>query len=302
MNTAGREFFRCNRSGADAGNSQRRILRTKAKLGEIVPPTRPSKRVIHAAMRALVLCCLIAVPAVAAPTSPAEQPVDFVRDVQPILSEHCLKCHGPEKQKSAYRLDVKKIAIEGGESSAPNIVPGKSADSPLIHYVAGLDADMVMPPKKGDGKRLTSAEIGILRRWIDDGAGWPETASAKVQDPLDWWSLKPLVAGKGSIDDFIRAKLAGYGLDDVAAKPTDARCAAGCISTLPACRRRRKNLRHTSPISPPTNTSASSIACSPRRATANAGRGTGSMSSTTATRTATTRTSRDRTPGRIATT
>ena len=139
-------------------------------------------------------------------------PVDFVRDVQPIFAQHCVSCHGPEKQKSEYRVDVKHIAIRGGDSSSPNIVPGKSGESPLIKYVAGLDDDMLMPPKKSDAKRLTSAQVGTLRRWIDDGAEWPDSASAKVVDKKDWWSLKPIAVNGGSVDAFINAKLAEKGL------------------------------------------------------------------------------------------
>lgn len=53
--------------------------------------------------------------------------VEFARDVQPILRRACLHCHGPGKQKGEYRLDLRQIALKGGESYAPNIIPGKSA-------------------------------------------------------------------------------------------------------------------------------------------------------------------------------
>lgn len=141
---------------------------------------------------------------------PANRPVDFVQDIQPLFQAKCAKCHGVEKQKAEYRLDVKSIALKGGESHAPNIVPGKSSASPLIHFVAGLDAEVKMPPK---GEPLSAAEIGLLRRWIDDGAAWPEAASAQVVNKKDWWSLKPLVmptvpAPDGNpIDAFISVKL-----------------------------------------------------------------------------------------------
>ncbi|MFM2164713.1 MAG: hypothetical protein RL325_1150, partial [Planctomycetota bacterium] len=141
--------------------------------------------------------------------------VDFEREIAPILAAKCLPCHGPDKQRSGYRLDVRSIALEGGESSAPNIRPGDSASSPLVRYVSGLDPDMTMPPK---GERLTDAEIALVRRWIDEGAAWPESASARVADPLDWWSLKPIVRPDApadpseAIDAFIRARLAREGL------------------------------------------------------------------------------------------
>lgn len=124
---------------------------------------------------------------------PAARTVDFVRDVRPILQEHCTGCHGPEKQKSGYRLDSRDAAIRGGDSGDAAILVGKSDASPLIHFVAGLDEDKPMPPKKSDKPRLTADEIGILRAWIDHGAAWLEDASLAKRDPLDWWSLKPIV-------------------------------------------------------------------------------------------------------------
>ena len=163
---------------------------------------------------------------------PAQRPVDFRKDIEPIIQRACQKCHGAEKQKSGYRLDLKSSALTAGDNYAPNIHPGKSAESPLIHFVAGLDPDMKMPSK---GDPLTSDEIGLLRAWIDQGASWPEDGAKS--DPLDWWSLKPLTAELGTrngspemhrpplvpdattsaergnpIDAFIRAKLAERGL------------------------------------------------------------------------------------------
>ena len=69
----------------------------------------------------------------------AARPVDFVGDVQPIFTAHCYRCHGAKKQKSDYRLDTEKTALSGG-SIGGAIVPGNSAESLLIHYVAGIDS------------------------------------------------------------------------------------------------------------------------------------------------------------------
>jgi mono/diheme cytochrome c family protein len=146
--------------------------------------------------------------------------VDFAREIAPILESKCLPCHGPEKQRSGYRVDVRAIALEGGEYSAPNIVPGNAAKSPLYLYVSGGDPEMEMPPK---GEPLNSAEIDLIKRWIDEGANWPESVSAKVADPRDWWSLQPIVPTSAqpslkddathSIDGFIRARLRDAGLE-----------------------------------------------------------------------------------------
>jgi mono/diheme cytochrome c family protein len=139
--------------------------------------------------------------------------VDFVREVKPIFEKHCYECHGAKKQKNDYRLDIKTTALTGGEDHAPNIVPGKSGESPLFRFVSGTDEKLAMPPKS----KLSNAEVDVLKRWIDEGAVWPEGADvAKVEDRLDWWSFKPLpekVSGQqANIDGFIRAKLTDLGL------------------------------------------------------------------------------------------
>jgi hypothetical protein len=100
--------------------------------------------------------------------------VDFVRDISPILENNCLRCHGPEKSKSKFRLDNREAALKGGEGGV-DILPGKSAQSPLIHYVTHLVADMEMPPI-GKGDQLTSQQVSLLRAWIDQGAVWGKGA------------------------------------------------------------------------------------------------------------------------------
>ena len=140
----------------------------------------------------------------------ADGPVDFARDIQPLLADRCVKCHGAEKQKSDLRLDAKAFAMRGGDSGKV-IEPGKSAESRLIHLVAGLEEDTVMPPKGG---RLTAAQIGLLRAWIDQGANWPDEKKVRSEH----WSLQPLRApavpgnGGSEIDAFIRARLEKDGL------------------------------------------------------------------------------------------
>ena len=101
---------------------------------------------------------------------PAEVKIDFARDIQPILDTSCIRCHGPEKPKSRFRLDNREAALKGGEHGV-DIIPGSSAGSPLIHFVAGLVPDMQMPPP-GKGEPLTTNQIALLRAWIDQGAVW----------------------------------------------------------------------------------------------------------------------------------
>ncbi|HWF18549.1 MAG TPA: c-type cytochrome domain-containing protein [Verrucomicrobiae bacterium] len=101
---------------------------------------------------------------------PAGVQVNFSRDIQPIFETSCLRCHGPEKPKSKFRLDNRVAALKGGDDGV-DILPGNSAKSPLIHYVAGLVEDMEMPPQ-GKGKKPTTQQISLLRAWIDQGAVW----------------------------------------------------------------------------------------------------------------------------------
>ena len=183
----------------------RKFMKSRGCAGASAVAVASSRR----GRRAAILAgALVPALAVAAP--------DFVRDVRPIFEAHCIKCHGPEKQKSGYRLDVKAIALNGGDSGTPNIVPGLGATSPLMKFIAGEVEDMRMPPK---GEPLAPAEIATLKAWIDSGAAWPDSASAAVADPLDWWSLKPLAAvtppagAQNPVDAFVRAKLTAQGLN-----------------------------------------------------------------------------------------
>ncbi|MEZ5304639.1 MAG: PSD1 and planctomycete cytochrome C domain-containing protein [Verrucomicrobiales bacterium] len=158
------------------------------------------------------LIATTAIALVAAAISPGAEPVDFVRDVRPIFEARCYGCHGPEKQKSGLRLDVRAAALAGGEYHAPNIVPGDPARSNLIRFIKGEDEKIRMPEK---GAPLTAAEIDTLVAWVQQGAAWPDGVDrAKLEDRRDHWSFKPLAKFDGGrpLDSFVAAKLAENGL------------------------------------------------------------------------------------------
>src|SRR5690606_13364892 len=98
-------------------------------------------------------------------------PVDFVHEIRPIFEKHCYECHSGEKRKSGLRLDVKAAALKGGDHHGPDIVPGDPSGSPLIHLVASEKEEERMPPR---GNGLATAEIELLRKWIAEGAVWPD--------------------------------------------------------------------------------------------------------------------------------
>lgn len=101
---------------------------------------------------------------------PAKRVVEFAKEIKPMFRDTCYKCHGASRKESGLRLDRRDDALNGGDGG-PAFVAGKSAESLLIKYVAGVDPDVVMPP---EGDRLTDEQIGLLRAWIDQGAKWPE--------------------------------------------------------------------------------------------------------------------------------
>src|SRR5262249_28891831 len=106
-----------------------------------------------------------------APAISAQQPIDFNREIRPILSNKCYACHGPDdgKREAGLRLDNAKIATSKLESGVVAIVPHKPGASELIRRIRSVDDDERMPPAKF-GKPLSQAEIAALRKWIEQGA------------------------------------------------------------------------------------------------------------------------------------
>jgi hypothetical protein len=135
----------------------------------------------------------------------AKTKIDFARDVEPLLSKRCYVCHGAQQQMSGLRLDTRDAAIKGGASGVV-IKPGDSAGSRLVRLISGMEKK-VMPPA---GARLSAAEVGVLRAWIDQGAAYSLRSAGhwsfqKIQRPK-------VPAGVNAIDYFIRERLTREGL------------------------------------------------------------------------------------------
>ena len=102
--------------------------------------------------------------------APCSAAVDYVREVKPLLAEHCYKCHGASQQKSGLRLDTAAFALKGGENG-PALKSGKSAESLVIQTTRDThDSIARMPYKKPP---LSDSQIGLLAKWIDEGASAP---------------------------------------------------------------------------------------------------------------------------------
>jgi hypothetical protein len=146
-----------------------------------------------------------------------EQPVDFARDIQPLLKTHCISCHGASKARGQLRLDSKAPAFKGGLTGKA-IVPGKSGESPLVALLLESDPDLRMPQK---APPLPAAQIDLLRRWIDQGAIWPDEREEKIA--THWAYVRPArpdppAVRNGAwirtpIDAFILARLEREGLE-----------------------------------------------------------------------------------------
>jgi hypothetical protein len=143
----------------------------------------------------------------------APRPIDFSREVRPILANYCFPCHGPDDKarKASLRLDVPEGAIAELPSGGRAIVPGKVDESDAIARLTSVDVDTVMPPPRL-GKKPTAQDVETLRRWIAQGARYA-THWAYVPPVRH---LPPTVSDpswpNGPIDHFIMARLDREGL------------------------------------------------------------------------------------------
>jgi len=165
------------------------------------------------------------------PTLPPRD-VNFDRDVMPILSQHCYKCHGPDAAKAAAGLRLDSLA---GAATDDAIVPGKPEKSLLIERVSEKDPAMRMPPQDSGVKPLTEEQIETVRAWIKQGARYEKhwsyvaptmPALPAVSNPQ--WCRNP-------IDRFVLAKMDAAGIkpEPEADRDTLALRAAETLTGLP---------------------------------------------------------------------
>lgn len=145
-----------------------------------------------------------------------KKPLDFARDIRPILDAKCARCHGPKKQEGGLRLDVRARARAGGDTG-PALVPGQAEKSELLRRITATDEHR-MPPS---GPPLDPAQIARLRAWIEQGAVWPDELAG--HETLDHWAFRPVTRPavpavkdaarlRNPIDGFVLARLEKQGL------------------------------------------------------------------------------------------
>lgn len=158
--------------------------------------------------RLAALAFLLAAPCIFG----ADQPVNFSRDIRPILSDNCFACHGPDEgqRKAKLRLDTKEGAFEVRDGHAA-ITPGNSGASELIKRVLTSDPDDKMPPEKS-GKKLTTAQIDLLKKWIDEGAKWEVHWAFQKPVRPELPEVKDKTWPRNEIDRFVAARLEKEGL------------------------------------------------------------------------------------------
>ena len=139
----------------------------------------------------------------------AESPVEYNRDIRPILFDNCFACHGPDSasRKAGLRLDRQADAAEMGA-----IVPGKPDESELVRRILSTDESEIMPPPKSH-KKLTAAQKDLLKRWVTAGAEyqphWSLIAPQRPKTP----AVKNAAWVRNGFDPFVLAKLESLDLE-----------------------------------------------------------------------------------------
>ena len=183
----------------------------------------------------LILFCTVTVVLLWVPSGADGQPVDFQREVRPILADNCFRCHGPDESTRQVRLRLD--TEEGAFAERPNgqpVVPGDPSSSLLYQRVTHDNQRLRMPPATAN-KTLTDEQIDILQRWIVQGASWDQHWAFKAVTK----SVLPAVSNeswvRNPVDQFILAGLDAAGLEPTpeADKRTIARRVALDLTGLP---------------------------------------------------------------------
>jgi mono/diheme cytochrome c family protein len=152
-----------------------------------------------------------AVPAIAANDRP--RPIDFAREIRPILAKNCFACHGADEKhrEGGLRLDVREAALKKLDDGKTAVVPGHAEASELVRRITTAHQDDRMPPAEANAT-LSKDQIGLLTRWVAEGARYS----------LHWSFEKPTrppvprvsrgAGSAGPVDRFVMARLEAAGM------------------------------------------------------------------------------------------
>ncbi len=137
-----------------------------------------------------------------------DEPIDYAKQIKPVLQARCYACHGALKQESDLRLDTVELARKGGASGA-EVLSIDPAKSELLQRIASTDMSARMPP---EGEPLTAAQIDLIKKWLEQGAISPKEEQPE-RDPREHWAFRALVrpqvpgsANQNPIDAFLAVK------------------------------------------------------------------------------------------------
>jgi mono/diheme cytochrome c family protein len=160
--------------------------------------------------------CLTAVFAIPFPSSVAgaTEPISFNNQIQPILSENCFACHGPDSssrkpKKHPLRLDRETGALEPRDDGKPVIIQGNADASELVRRICATNDDVMPPPS--EHKTLKPEQIALIKEWINQGAHYQKQWSliapvkAALSSEGEGWAFEP-------IDHFVARELERHGL------------------------------------------------------------------------------------------
>jgi len=202
----------------------------QAQVGRLPRRSAPRNDGYGAITRSVVALCIAAAATASAQEAspPTAEGIEFFEtNVRPVLAEHCVECHGPDKQKNGLRLDTREAFLKGGDQG-PLVQAGNPGASLLVRALRH-EGDIQMPP----AGRLEDGVIQAIEQWITIGAPWPEGGAAPIakasmdvriaQSQEKHWAFQPVQSPvppnvahpeqvANAIDAFILAKLEANGL------------------------------------------------------------------------------------------
>jgi hypothetical protein len=157
----------------------------------------------------------------------ADNTVDYLKQVKPVLAERCYACHGALKREGGLRLDTAAFLLKGGDSG-PAVVPGDADGSLLLKRISASDESLRMP---AEGQPLKAEQVALVRSWIAHNDRAPADEKPE-QDPRDHWSFRPVVRPvpgqsnrqawvRNEIDAFVAEKHDQLGLTPQPAAPRE---------------------------------------------------------------------------------